>query len=153
MEKGLIVYYSRGGSTEKIALDLAKETGYDSERLSYRGGKKISFVAAGAEAALKRTAEFEGAAKDPSSYEKVIFLSPVWASALSTPIRSYMKQCKGSIKSYAIIATMASSGSGGLFKEAEGILGKAAIATKAVLASDAAKGSYDLSGFAQIEEK
>ena len=145
--KTLIVYYSRSKKSEMVAHKLQGKLGCDMDKLGYAGKERISFFAAGGEALKKAIVTIKGDAHNPADYERLIFISPVWASALSTPIRSYMAQHKTSIKSYSLIAVCGGSGLEGCIKDAVKVLGNAPERSEQYLAAKVAKDDYDLGKF------
>jgi len=141
----LVVYYSRSGISKTVAENLAAFNGWDIDRIEYPSGR-VSYIKAGSQAIKKATAEYTGDTHDPSAYSEVVFLSPIWASSLSTPIRSYMKKHAQEVASYSLIVTMGGSGAEGAKADAEAAMGKAPKAFFAIRSVDAKKGAYDLKG-------
>ena len=97
--KTLVVYYSRKGNTEKIALAKAKELEAD-----FLAIDTIENVAG--YNGIKNCAKFTFSKKDMilfpydtdvSSYEKVIICSPIWFSGLSAPMKAFIKKEKHNI--------------------------------------------------------
>jgi hypothetical protein len=86
--KTLVVYYSKTGNTKKVAEAVIGELGCDHAELAFDENAKT----------------IEGAA-DPSGYERVILLCPVWAFSLPEPMKLYLKEYGKSIQSYSLIVT------------------------------------------------
>jgi len=84
----LVVYFSKTGNTKKVAEDVIKELGCDHAVLTYD----------------EKADKTEGF-KDPSGYERVILLCPIWAFRLPAPMKQYLKEYGASIKSYSLIVT------------------------------------------------
>ncbi|MDR1913757.1 MAG: hypothetical protein LBQ68_04640 [Clostridiales bacterium] len=146
-QKNLIVYFSRTGSTESVAKVLAAKLGCDTDKLYYADREKISFANAGLESLRKQITTLKGDEHDPGIYDKIFFVSPVWAGSLSTPIRSYMKSNKDKIKDYALIVTCGGSGVTGPGKEALAIIGKSPSVTGSFRTLEIKRGEYDLTNF------
>ena len=146
-EKTLIIYYSRSGKSEILAKDLQSKIGCDMDKIEYATKNHISFFGAGFEAVSKKTVKIKGANHSPGDYEKIIFITPIWASALSTPVRSYMAENKANIKSYSLIATCGSSGLEGTIKDAGNIMQKEPDNSEMYRSAQIAKGDYDLGKF------
>ena len=93
-KKTLIVYYSNSGTAQKIALhikELLPEA--DIDRIGYAGRnfKKYTMFAA----LFKMFGEpqaIEGDAHDPSEYERLILVFPIWAGMPASVMRSYIKK-------------------------------------------------------------
>ena len=86
--KTLVVYYSKTGTTRKVAQAVIAENDCDSDELSY-DEKTKSF-------------DYE---RDPSEYDCVILLAPVWAFSLAEPMKKYIAKHKSNIKRYGLIVT------------------------------------------------
>ena len=87
--KTLVVYFSKTGNTKKAAEAVIKELGdCDSAMLTYD----------------ETTKAMEGAV-DPSGFERVILLCPIWAFSLAEPMKLYLKEYGKSIQSYSLIVT------------------------------------------------
>lgn len=93
--KTLVVYYSRKGYAESFALNAVKENdeadllciettentvGYD----GFLNCLRMAFSKKGVTLFPYET--------DVASYEKVIFVAPIWCGALCAPIREFMKK-------------------------------------------------------------
>jgi flavodoxin len=148
-EKSLIVYYSRTGLSKRLAEALRAKLGCDIDNVRYAGRDKVSFAAAGLEAVRKATSAFAGDAHDASKYDRIFFISPVWAGSLATPIRSYMAANKDKIKAYALLATCGGSGLEGVKKDAQAATGKAATSAQQFLSREIRQGAYDLEMFTE----
>ncbi|GHU71878.1 hypothetical protein AGMMS49992_06680 [Clostridia bacterium] len=146
--KYLVVYYSRTGGSERLAKALQKKLGSDIDRIGYAKTEKVSFISAALQAARKATAKFTGEMHNAAKYDKVYFVSPVWAGALATPIRSYMSYYKDSIKSYELLVTCGSSGLEGAAKDAQTVIGKPAANAEQFTAKEVKQGSFNLDKFA-----
>ena len=146
-EKILIVYYSRTGKAEIIAKDLQNKLGCDMDKIEYANKKRVSFIGAIFEAFKKKTIKIKGAVHSPVDYEKIIFITPIWASAMSTPIRSYMAEHKTDIKSYSLIATCGSSEISDTLKDAVNVMQKEPVVSERYTDKQIVAGDYDLSKF------
>ena len=86
--KTLVVYYSKTGNSKKVANTVIKELNCDDTELIY-----------------DETAKTIKGASDPSEYERVILICPIWAFSLAEPMKLYLKEYGKSIKSYTLIVT------------------------------------------------
>ena len=146
-KKTLIVYYSRTGNSEIIAKDLQNKLGCDTDKIEYANKKRVSFLGALFEAFGKKTKAITGAEHNPGDYEKIIFITPVWAGAMSTPIRSYMAKHKANIKSYSLIAALTKDGFEYTIKDAVQIMQAEPTVSEQYLDSQIKSGEYDLGKF------
>ena len=145
--KTLLVYYSRSGKAEIIAKDLQNKIGCDMDKIEYAGKKRVSFIGAIIETFKQSTVKIKGAEHNPGDYEKIIIITPIWASNMTTPIRSYITEHKGNIKSYSLIATCGSGGLETAVKSASDIIQKAPVISEQYTDKQIKAGEYDLSKF------
>jgi flavodoxin len=92
--KVLVTYYSRSGTTRKLAEAIAAGLGCEIEAIEdtrNRGGP-FGFLLAGADATMGRLTRLKPLRKNPADYDLVAVGSPVWAGTVSTPIRTYLTQ-------------------------------------------------------------
>ena len=91
--KTLIVFYSRTGSCEKIAKDLAKSLKCEVLMLNPKKNYKglIGILKAGIDAQKKKSINLYSYDTDPKEYDSVIICSPIWAGSLTPVIRSFLK--------------------------------------------------------------
>jgi len=146
-EKTLIVYYSRSGKSDILAKKLHERLSCDIDKISYADKNHISFPSAVMESIKKAISEIRGDVHNPSDYERIIFVFPIWKGGLSTPIRSYMQKYNSKISSYSLLAVSGKVGFDVAVKDAENVLGKKAQTCVHYIASQIAKGNYDVSAF------
>jgi flavodoxin len=128
--KNLIVFYSRTGTTKKMAEKMAKILKADIDEIVDRKNRKgiIRWLLAGRDAMKKKTTEITFK-KDPSKYSLVILGTPTWAGLPSPAIRTYLT--KNKFKKLAFFCTMGGKNHSKVFIEMESI-SKKPIATLAV---------------------
>lgn len=110
--KTLVVYYSRTEKTEQIAKMIQKELGSDIESINPKKNYKgpIGFMKGGFEASSKRLSNIEEPKNNVSDYDLVIIGTPVWASTMASPVRSYLMKNEGKFNKVALFATAGGSG-------------------------------------------
>lgn len=99
--KTLVVYYSRKGQTENIALRAAEECGADFlniEPIDSVAGYD-GFIGCALAAFSRKKMTLFPYDEDIASYEKVIICSPVWFGKISAPMLSFMETEKHNISS------------------------------------------------------
>ena len=86
--KILIVYYSRTGTTKKIAEELSKNFNADLEEIVDKKNRAgaIGWVMSGRDNIKKALTEIEEVKNDPSQYDLVIFGSPNWVGTIAPAI-------------------------------------------------------------------
>lgn len=127
----LILYFTRSGTTEKLATRLAEKLGADLELIrpdiSYSG---LGGYLKGIWHSLTRRVPTVDRQYDPAKYATVIMGSPVWAGRLSAPARGYLARFGAQLGSLAAFWV---SGSGAAYPalsaEIKRLTGHALVAT------------------------
>ena len=142
--KILVVYYSRTGTTKKVAETIASDLKCDSEEIIDTKNRSgfWGYLKSGRDAMKKRLTILEPIKKNPASYDLVVIGTPIWAWAVSAPVRTYIVQNADKFKKVAFFCTMGGSGDIKAFKEMESISGKTAIASLGLRQSDVKNDSY-----------
>ena len=142
--KALVVYYSRTGTTRRLAEAVAKALQADIEPIIDRTRRSgiIGYLRSVAESLQKRGASIEPMKTDPRSYDLVVIGTPIWAWSVSSPVRSYLAANRGLLPNVAFFCTMGGQGNERSFEEMKAIAGKAPIASCAVTARDVASEAY-----------
>jgi hypothetical protein len=99
--KNLIVYYSFTSNNEKIAEYLRNQLGCDIARIETikkRNGFSILL-----DLVFKRKPAIKSIPHYLWNYEHVIFIAPIWAGKVATPLKSFLVREKENIKSYSFI--------------------------------------------------
>jgi menaquinone-dependent protoporphyrinogen IX oxidase len=77
---------------------------------------------------LSVTFSMSSVKNDPDGYDIVVIGTPIWNHTVSTPVRTYISQYKGSFKKVAFFCT-ADSKDDSPFEEMEELCGKKPVAT------------------------
>jgi flavodoxin len=115
--KTAIVYYSMSGNTKQTAEKIAEKISADLIELkpqkTYpdKGFKK--FFWGGKSAVMGEKPKLLPYEFDSEKYDRVIFGSPVWASNVTPPLRTFIEENRESLKNKALAVFMCMSGSGG----------------------------------------
>lgn len=99
--KNLIVYYSFTENNEKLAGYLQKLLNCDTvkiETIKNRTGFSILL-----DLVFNRKPKLKAVASSLEDYEHVIFMAPIWAGKIATPLKSFLTDEKTRIKSYSFI--------------------------------------------------
>lgn len=108
--KILVVYYSKTGSTEKVANDLAKKFDAEIDKiidLTDRSGI-VGWMYGGRDAMKGKLTEIK-TEKNPKDYDLVIIGTPVWAWNSSPAARSYVAKFKNEFNKVVIFTTSGST--------------------------------------------
>ena len=133
----VIVYYSLGGNTDLAAKHIAAELGADLLRLepekAYPDSGLKKFLWGGKSAVMAETPTLSPYSFDGSAYDRIIFGFPVWASTITPPIRSFIKENKPSGKRFAAFACESGNGAEKAFKKLKAELGIEALDAEMIL--------------------
>jgi flavodoxin len=142
--QALVVYYSRGGNTKKVAEELSKELKCDIEEIldTVNRSGPIGWLNSGRQASSKALTKLQPIKNDPAKYDLVIIGTPVWAGHVSTPVRTYITDNKVKLKKVAFLITESSSGDESTIKDMEELSGKNTAGTLVVKVAEIKKGEY-----------
>ena len=127
--KTAIVYYSLNGNTAFAAEKIAKKLGAELIRIESekpypaKGLKK--FFHGGRSAIKNETPKLEAYNFDAENYERIVFGTPVWASNIAPPLRSFIVENKGALegKRFAAFVCLSGSGAGKAIEKLKACLG------------------------------
>jgi len=142
--RGLVVYYSRSGTTKKVGEAIASLLDFDKELLLDVKSRKgaLGYIRSGREASLKKLAEIKKLKKNPNDYDLIIVGTPIWGWNISSPIRTYVTANKNEFKKVAFFCTQGGSGAERAFREMKKIIGKKAVAVLALKTKDVMNKNY-----------
>ncbi|XUW92728.1 flavodoxin domain-containing protein [Burkholderia sp. M6-3] len=138
----LIVFFSRTGTTRVLATALAGVLSADVEEicdLSERRGA-LGYLRCVIDSWRKRPAEIVPAGLDPSQYDLVLVGTPVWAGAVSAPVRAYVLQHRSRFRHVGFFCTFGGLGAEAAFEEMRLLAGKAPVAQCKVRAAEVQRG-------------
>ncbi|MFO7900307.1 MAG: hypothetical protein R6V58_14765 [Planctomycetota bacterium] len=141
----LVVFYSRTGTTEKVAQALAAELGAEAEEVidtKPRSGP-IGFARSGKDAILKKSTQIRETTHDPSAFDLVLVGTPVWAGSVTPAIRTYLEENREGLTRPVFFLTTASSGIDHTFRQMGEICGKEPLATFSLLTREIKKGEHE----------
>ena len=141
----LVVYFSRTGSTRKIAQAIADQLGCPIEEITEPKGRKgsIGFMRSGYQAYRQKSSKINPVAAKMKDFDMVIVGTPLWAGRLSSPVRAFLIQHGKDIKKAAFFCTKASSEPERVFEAMQSLVGKAPVATLDLKTEEVAKQEYD----------
>lgn len=89
--KTLVVFYSLGGTTRRVAQELAEKLGADLDEIEDANPRKgvFGYVRSAVEAVTRGLPSIRWR-KDPRDYELVVLGTPVWTGAMASPMRAYL---------------------------------------------------------------
>jgi flavodoxin len=111
--KALVVYYSKSGTTRRVAEEIAKALGAETEEVAEVGAKRtgvLGFLRAGRDGMMREKSRIETPKKRPSDFDLVFIGSPVWGWNLTPAVRSYLSSTDLGGRPIALFCTMGSNG-------------------------------------------
>jgi len=124
--KTLVVFYSRSGTTRRVADTIVNKLSCDVEELidlKNRNGP-IGWLSAGRDAGNKSLTKIEKPKKDPEAYDHIIIGSPIWNGTISTPIRTYITKNKHVLRNASVFVIGDAPDNSKVVLDSEAILGK-----------------------------
>ena len=103
--KTLIVYYSRTGTTTKVAYALAGDLKADVLEIAcprYRLGW-FRYLLAGYDSVRGRLPKIDVKSVDLSRYDRIVLAAPIWTSYPALPLRAFIKQNRPFAQPVALI--------------------------------------------------
>lgn len=107
----LVVYFTRTGRSEKVALELNKHYKCIMEKITEEKDRRgiIGYILSAWQGITRKTTIINKVKYNPNNFNITIIITPLWAGNISSPMRAYVKKYKNSIKDYGIIITHNSS--------------------------------------------
>ena len=140
----LVVFYSRSGTTRRIAEALAEALKCDLEEITEPNPRTgfLGYIRSLLEARRKRPSIIAPKKHDVSSYDLVVIGTPVWAWSLSSPVRAYLMATASQLPEVAFFCTLGAKGSESTFAQMTAIVGKKPRAVCAITQREALSGSH-----------
>jgi len=140
----LIVFYSRSGTTRRIAQALSGILKCDLEEITEprRRTGFLGYIRSLLEARLMLPSIIAPNHHDVSSYDLVVIGTPVWAWSLSSPVRAYLTATASKLPEVAFFCTLGARGSENAFAQMTAIVGKTPRAVCAITQREASSGSH-----------
>jgi len=138
----LVVFYSRTGTTRKVAEQIAQALGCATEELTDAKGRAgvLGFIKGGGDAFRKKLTRIGEVANDPGDCELVVIGTPVWAGSMTPAVRTYITEQKDRLPQVAFFLTTGGSGIERTFRHMEDLCGKPPKATLGLRQKEVLKG-------------
>jgi flavodoxin len=142
--KTLVVFYSRSGTTRRIAQALSWALTCDLEEITEPKPRTgfLGYVRSLLEARRKCPSVIAPIKHDVSSYDLVVVGTPVWAWSLSSPVRAYLMATANHLPEVAFFCTLGGKGSQNTFAQMTAIVGKQPRAVCAITQGEVLAGRY-----------
>jgi Flavodoxins len=141
--KTLVVFYSRSGTTRRIAQALSEALKCDLEEITEPRPRTgfLGYIRSLLEARRKLPSIITPRKRDVSSYDLVVIGTPVWAWSLSSPVRAYLTATAGQLPEVAFFCTLGARGSESTFAQMTAVAGKRPRAVCAITQHEASSPS------------
>ena len=141
--KILVAFYSRSGTTRKVASILAKMLGADLEEIVERRARAgpFGYVRSLVEAIEGRPADIAAPKHDASAYDLIVIGSPVWAGSVSSPARAYLLANRSRFRRAAFFCCFARRDGKLSLREMNALCGKVPLAECGITAREAQHGA------------
>jgi flavodoxin len=142
----LIVFYSRTGTTKKIAEAISNTLQCNLEEIFDTKNREgtLGYLISGRDSMLKNLTMLKEIKNDPSLYDLIIIGTPIWFYNVSTPIRTYLIENKEKFKKVAFFCTEGSSGGDRAMKEMAKLCGQEPIGTLELKTKEIIQEKYSL---------
>lgn len=141
MANVLVVFHSRSGHCRMIAEALGHKRGWSLGEVVYLQGGQ-SYGRCARDALLRREPEIRYRGPDPSRFEVVLLVSPVWCWRLCPPMRSFVRSMHGKLDNVAVLSCMGGSGAGNAVAEVERLIDSPVVAKIAFRQDQVESGSH-----------
>lgn len=145
----LVVSYSLGGVTRRVANDIATALNADVDEIEDAVPRRgaLGYLQSGIEA-LARGAPSIRTHRDPGKYALVVLGAPVWTRSMASPMRSYLFLHHRSLRQVAFFCTQRRNGAQYALDEMEAICGARGAPQLALSEREVAEHDYE----AQVNE-
>jgi len=141
MAKVLVVFHSRSGHCRMIAEALSQKRGWSLGEVVYLQGGQ-SYGRCARDALLRREPQIRYQGPNPSRFDVVLLVSPVWCWRLSPPMRSFVRPMHGKLDGVAMLSCMGGSGAGNAVAEVERLIKRPVVAKIAFRQDQVESGSH-----------
>ncbi len=157
MSRVLVVLYSRSGNTEQVGSSIASLLNADLEVIKEAKERSgvFQYVKSGFEALRKKLPAILPTTHQPGFYDVVILGTPVWASHIASPLRTFLNGNIEDINRWAVFCTEGGSGHEKVFAELTELMGSQPMARMHATEKELRDGASDrkISQFTQDLEK
>lgn len=153
MARILVVFYSRTGTTRRVAEQIA--TALDAHVLAIEEPRRrhglFGYLRCVREAVRGRLPPILPPTQNPADYDLVVLGSPVWAGHVSSPMRSFLQGYRSTLPRVAFFCTCGGRGAERALLDMQYLAGRPPEATCALTAADLSSGKSEavLASFAR----
>jgi flavodoxin len=123
----LVVFHSRSGHSRMLAEALSHKRGWALGEVVYLEGPQ-TYGRCARDALLRREPEIRYKGANPSAFEVVVLVSPIWCWRLCPPMRSFVREMRGKLSNVAMLSCMGGSGAANAVAEVERLIRQRVVA-------------------------
>jgi flavodoxin len=140
----LVIYYSRTGTTAKLAEAIARATGADTERITDTVDRDgfFGFMRSLRDAIRKSESTLNPSGVDPAAYQLVIIGTPDWGQSVAAPTRTFLASQKGRLRNVAFFLTDGTSDHAKVFADMAELVGATPVATLGIPHDEVVKDQF-----------
>jgi len=127
----LVVFHSRTGHCRDLARLMSEQRGWALAEVAWPGGQP-SYAQCAKEAILRGHPAIRYQGPDPTAYDVVVLVSPVWCWRLCPPMRSFIRSMQGKLGGVAVLSCMGGSGASNAVAEVEQLIHRPVVARLAL---------------------
>lgn len=141
--KILIIYYSRTGTTEKVAHVITDILKCDSEKIIDLKNRRglLGYFFSGKDGMQRNMTTIGKMKTNPSNYDLVILGTPIWVN-LPPAMRTYLHEYSGQFRRAAFFCTKGSSETEKLFEEMEHLSKAKPVSTISITSAQVQANTY-----------
>jgi flavodoxin len=140
----LVVFYSRSGTTRRVANDIASRLACPILEITEATPRKgtIAYMRSAFEALAGRLPEIEKIPRNLRDYPLIVLGTPVWAGHVASPVRSFLAQHRNEIGTLCAFCSMGGRDPAKTFADIGAVFGKQLAATLAMSERDLVSPEY-----------
>jgi flavodoxin len=141
--KHLVVFYSRTGTTKKVAQVICSQLQADCEELidTKKRTGILGYLRTHRDVGAKALTTLHEPKYTPHDYDVVILGTPVWRNSVSTPVRTYISTFKEQFKYVAFFSTQTNE-KRDVLKELRDLCDQIPLASLTILEDDVKENSF-----------
>ena len=124
MRQMLVVVYSYTGTSRRVAQRLAAELGWPIGEV-IDAKPRSGWLRCVLDSVFRRKPAILYAGPDPSAFDAVVLVAPIWVEGLSAPMRTFVATHAAKLREFAVVSVMGSKGAPNAVAEISRLLGRA----------------------------
>ena len=138
----LVVFHSRSGHCRMVAEALGQKRGWALGEVVYLAGPQ-SYGRCARDALLRREPDIRYVGPNPSKFDAVVLVSPIWCWQLCPPMRRFIRSMHGKLGNVAVLTCMGGSGAANAVAEVARLIHRPVVAQLALRQAQVEAGQHD----------